>query len=158
MKADKMTMANSLELRVPFIDLKVFEFAATIPTKYKIANGTTKHVLREAMKDFLPPEIKMRKKLGFPVPTRHWLKNEFYKWAKEIIFESKVDDLINKAYVLYMLDEHREGNADYSRKIWTILVFMLWHQIFIEQKHTFDPYVSPNVDIRRKKNSLQHIG
>jgi len=158
MKADKMTMANSLELRVPFIDQKVFEFAATIPTKYKIANGTTKHVLREAMKDFLPPEIKTRKKLGFPVPTRHWLKNEFYKWAKEIIFESKVDDLINKAYVLYMLDEHREGNADYSRKIWTILVFMLWHQIFIEQKYNFGPYVSPTVDIRRKKSSLQHIG
>lgn len=158
MKADKMTMANSLELRVPFIDTKVFEFASTIPTKYKIANGTTKHVLREAMKDFLPAEIKSKKKLGFPVPTRTWLKNEFYQWAKEIIFESKVDDLINKAYVLYMLDEHREGNADYSRKIWTILVFMLWHQIFIEQKHTFGPYVSPNVEIRRKKSHLQHIG
>lgn len=158
MKADKMTMANSLELRVPFIDTKVFEFASTIPTKYKIANGTTKHVLREAMKDFLPAEIKSKKKLGFPVPTRTWLKNEFYQWAKEIIFESKVDDLINKAYVLYMLDEHREGNADYSRKIWTILVFMLWHQIFIEQKHTFGPYVSPNVEIRRKKSDLQHIG
>ncbi|CAM5793866.1 MULTISPECIES: asparagine synthase (glutamine-hydrolyzing) [Brevibacillus] len=158
MKADKMTMANSLELRVPFIDTKVFEFAATIPTKYKIANGTTKHVLREAMKDFLPPEIKTRKKLGFPVPTRHWLKNEFYKWAKELIFESKVDHLINKAYVLYMLDEHREGHADYSRKIWTILIFMLWHQIFIEQKHQFGPYVSPSVEIRRKKDSLERIG
>jgi asparagine synthase (glutamine-hydrolysing) len=157
MKADKMTMANSLELRVPFIDVKVFEFAATIPTKYKIANGTTKHVLREAMKDFLPAEIKSKKKLGFPVPTRTWLKNEFYQWAKEIIFESKVDNLINKAYVLYMLDEHREGNADYSRKIWTILIFMLWHQIFIEQKHSFDPYVSPNVELRRSKTSLQHI-
>jgi asparagine synthase (glutamine-hydrolysing) len=159
MKADKMTMANSLELRVPFIDTKVFEFAATIPTKYKIANGTTKHVLREAMKDFLPPEIKTRKKLGFPVPTRQWLKNEFYKWAKEIIFASKTDYLINKAYVLYMLDEHREGHADYSRKIWTILVFMLWHQIFIEQKYSFGPYVSPCVEIRRKRSeSLQHIG
>lgn len=159
MKADKMTMANSLELRVPFIDTKVFEFAATIPTKYKIANGTTKHVLREAMKDFLPPEIKTRPKLGFPVPTRAWLKNEFYKWAKEIIFEAKVDHLINKAYVLYMLDEHRDGHGDYSRKIWTILVFMLWHQIFIEQKISFGPYVSPCVDIRRKRSSnLQHIG
>jgi asparagine synthase (glutamine-hydrolysing) len=159
MKADKMTMANSLELRVPFIDTKVFEFAATIPTKYKIANGTTKHVLREAMKDFLPPEIKTRKKLGFPVPTRYWLKNQFYKWAKEIIFESQVDYLINKAYVLYMLDEHREGNVDYSRKIWTILIFMLWHQIFIEEKYTFDPYVSPTVEIRRKKSErLQQIG
>ncbi|GAA4705956.1 asparagine synthase (glutamine-hydrolyzing) [Brevibacillus fulvus] len=159
MKADKMTMANSLELRVPFIDTKVFEFAATIPTKYKIANGTTKHVLREAMKDFLPPEIKTRPKLGFPVPTRHWLKNEFYKWAKEIIFEAKVDHLINKAYVLYMLDEHREGHGDYSRKIWTILIFMLWHQIFIEQKYSFEPFVSPTVEIRRKKNaSMQQIG
>jgi len=158
MKADKMTMANSLELRVPFIDPKVFEFAATIPTKYKIANGTTKHVLREAMKDFLPPEIKTRPKLGFPVPTRHWLKQQFYKWAKEIIFEAKVDHLINKAYVLYMLDEHREGNGDYSRKIWTILIFMLWHQIFIEQKYSFDPYVSPAVEIRRKKSgSIEQI-
>ncbi|MGE5702314.1 MAG: asparagine synthase (glutamine-hydrolyzing) [Clostridia bacterium] len=159
MKADKMTMANSLELRVPFIDPKVFEFAATIPTKYKIANGTTKHVLREAMKDFLPPEIKTRPKLGFPVPTRYWLKHQFYKWAKELIFESKVDHLINKAYVLYMLDEHREGHGDYSRKIWTILVFMLWHQIFIEQQHSFDPYVSPAVELRRKNSaSLTHIG
>ncbi|MGO0060476.1 asparagine synthase (glutamine-hydrolyzing) [Brevibacillus fluminis] len=159
MKADKMTMANSLELRVPFIDPKVFEFAATIPTKYKIANGTTKHVLREAMKDFLPPEIKTRPKLGFPVPTRYWLKNQFYKWAKELIFESKVDHLINKAYVLYMLDEHREGHGDYSRKIWTILVFMLWHQIFIEQKLSFEPYVSPAVELRRKNSSsIEQIG
>jgi len=158
MKADKMTMANSLELRVPFIDVKVFEFAATIPTKYKIANGTTKHVLREAMKEFLPPEIKTRPKLGFPVPTRHWLKDEFYQWAKELIFAAKVDHLINKAYVLYMLDEHREGHADYSRKIWTILIFMLWHQIFIEQTHHFGPYVSPSVEERRKKSVLQEIG
>ncbi len=150
MKADKMTMANSLELRVPFIDPKVFEFAATIPTKYKIANGTTKHVLREAMAEFLPPEIKTRPKLGFPVPTRYWLQNHFYKWAKELIFDAKVDDLINKAYVLYMLDEHREGHGDYSRKIWTVLIFMLWHQIFIEQKYSFGPYMSPSVETRKK--------
>ncbi|NGQ94168.1 asparagine synthase (glutamine-hydrolyzing) [Brevibacillus sp. SYP-B805] len=159
MKADKMTMANSLELRVPFIDTKVFEFAATIPTKYKIANGTTKHVLREAMKEFLPPEIKTRPKLGFPVPTRQWLKDEFYQWAKELIFEAKVDELINKAFVLYMLDEHREGKADYSRKIWTILIFMLWHQIFIEQKYAFEPYVSPSVEVRKRRSAeLQPIG
>lgn len=148
MKADKMTMANSLELRVPFIDTRVFEFAATIPTRYKIAAGTTKHVLREAMKDILPEEIKGKQKLGFPVPTRHWLKNEFYGWAKELIFDSQTDYLLNKAFVLYMLDQHREGREDYSRKLWTILVFMLWHQIFIEQKHHFQPYVSPNVELR----------
>jgi len=150
MKADKMTMANSLELRVPFVDPKVFEFAATIPTKYKIANGTTKHVLREAMKDILPPQIKTRKKLGFPVPTRHWLKHDFYQWAKELIYSSEVDEWINKAYVLYMLDEHREGKADYGRRIWTILVFMLWHQIYIEEKLSFGPYVSPYIETRRQ--------
>ncbi|MBO8171467.1 MAG: asparagine synthase (glutamine-hydrolyzing) [Bacillaceae bacterium] len=151
MKADKMTMANSLELRVPFIDTKVFEFAATIPTKYKIANGTTKHVLREAMKDFLPDEIKTKKKLGFPVPTRHWLKHDFYDWAKELIYDSQVDYLINKAFVMYMLDEHKEGKADYSRKLWTLLVFMLWHQIYIEQKFHFKPYVSPYIEERRNR-------
>lgn len=150
MKADKMTMANSLELRVPFVDPKVFEFAASIPTQYKIANGTTKHVLREAMKDILPPQIKTRKKLGFPVPTRHWLRHDFYDWAKELIYQSEVDEFINKAYVLFMLDEHKEGKADYGRKIWTILVFMLWHQIYLEEKISFGPYVSPYLETRRK--------
>jgi asparagine synthase (glutamine-hydrolysing) len=150
MKADKMTMANSLELRVPFVDPKVFEFAATIPTEYKIANGTTKYVLREAMKDLLPPQIKTRKKLGFPVPTRVWLRGEFYSWARELIHAADVDEYINKAFVMFMLDEHKEGKADYGRKLWTILVFMLWHQIFIEEKYSFGPYVSPYIETRRK--------
>ena len=158
MKADKMTMANSLELRVPFVDPKVFEFAAKIPTKYKIAEGTTKYVLREAMKDLLPPQIKSRKKLGFPVPTRVWLRGEFYSWAKELIYSAEVDEYINKAYVLYMLDEHKEGKADYSRRIWTILIFMLWHQIFIEEKYCFGPFVSPYIDTRRKNLDSFRVG
>lgn len=139
MKADKMSMANSLELRVPFVDLKVFEFAATIPTKYKIANGTTKYALREAMKDLLPPDVKMRKKLGFPVPIRVWLRNEFYPWAKETIETSQVDAYINKNTVLAMLEMHKEGKGDYSRKLWTILVFMVWHQIFVERHELVAP-------------------
>ncbi|RKD23973.1 asparagine synthase (glutamine-hydrolyzing) [Ammoniphilus oxalaticus] len=151
MKADKMTMANSLELRVPFVDPKVFEFAATIPTKYKIANGTTKYVLREAMKDLLPPQIKSRKKLGFPVPTRHWLKHDFYDWARNLIYTSETDEWINKSFALHMLKAHKEGKADYGRKIWTLLVFMLWHQIFIEQKISFGPYVSPYIESRRQQ-------
>ena len=151
MKADKMTMANSLELRVPFVDPKVFEFAAKIPTQYKIAEGTTKYVLREAMKDLLPPQIKTRKKLGFPVPTRYWLRHEFYDWAKELIYSADVDEYVNKAFVMFMLDEHKEGRADYGRKLWTILIFMLWHQIFIEEKYAFGPYVSPYIETRRKR-------
>jgi asparagine synthase (glutamine-hydrolysing) len=139
MKADKMSMANSLELRVPFVDPKVFEFAATIPTKYKIANGTTKYALREAMKDLLPPDVKMRKKLGFPVPIRVWLRDEFYQWAKETIESSQVDAYINKNAVRAMLEMHKEGKGDYSRKLWTILVFMVWHQIFVERHELVAP-------------------
>lgn len=138
LKADKMSMANSLELRVPFLDKEVFEVARKIPTKYKIAGGTTKYVLREAMKDLLPKEIHMRPKLGFPVPTRHWLRNEFYLWAIEILSTSQIDQYINKRLAIQMLSDHKEGKADHSRKLWTILCFALWHQIYIEKQALHD--------------------
>jgi asparagine synthase (glutamine-hydrolysing) len=149
MKADKMTMANSLELRVPFLDKEVFEFAAKIPMKYRLLNNTTKYVLREAVKDILPPEVYTRKKLGFPVPMRKWLRHELYDWACQVIDASKTDDLFDKAYVRKMLDEHRAEVRDNSRKVWTILMFMLWHQIYIEQSLSFRSEASPNVERRR---------
>ncbi|MBT2286062.1 hypothetical protein J7E78_21205 [Paenibacillus polymyxa] len=70
--------------------------------------------------------------LGFPVPTRIWLKNEWYDWAKNLISTSRVEQWINKIYVLQLLDIHKEGKVDVSRKLWTILVFMMWHQVHIE--------------------------
>jgi asparagine synthase (glutamine-hydrolysing) len=133
-KADKMSMAHSIELRVPFVDKKVFEVAATIPTHHKTAAGTTKYALRQAMKDILPEEVQGRKKLGFPVPTRVWLRSEWYGWAKELIQNAAVDRYINKSAVLAMLDEHRSGRRDNSRKLWVLLIFMLWHQIYIEDR------------------------
>ncbi|OEH85940.1 asparagine synthase (glutamine-hydrolyzing) [Desulfuribacillus stibiiarsenatis] len=139
MKADKMTMANSLELRVPFLDKKVFEFAATIPTKYRIHNGTTKYALREAMKQILPEPVANRKKLGFPVPTRDWLRGNLYEPIKELIICSDTEHLLNKNEVLQLLEIHKSGKADMSRKIWTIVVFMLWHRIFIEKQDEFIP-------------------
>jgi asparagine synthase (glutamine-hydrolysing) len=139
MKADKMSMAHSLELRVPFLDTKVFEFAATIPTKYKLAEGTTKYILREAMKDFVPSDVYMRKKLGFPVPIRMWLRHEYYEWAKQVITASKTGEYINKTAMLQMLEKHRSGKIDYSRKLWTVLIFMLWHQMYIEEKQGKKP-------------------
>jgi len=155
MKADKMTMANSLELRVPFLDRDVFEFAAQIPTEYRMMNGTTKYVLREAVKDILPREVAERPKLGFPIPTRQWLKNEHYGWARELIDASKTDYLINKNYVMQLLEEHKNGVRDNARKVWTILVFMMWHQIYVEGAVSFTPEVSPNVKLRREHNSRQ---
>jgi len=138
LKADKMTMAHSLELRVPFLDKVIFETASKIPTSLKTANGTTKYILRKAAEGIVPDHVLSRKKLGFPVPIRHWLKNEMNEWAKKIIRESNTDHLFNKAYVLRLLEEHCQGKADNSRKIWTVLMFMVWHQVYVEKVYSFE--------------------
>ncbi|WP_243129235.1 asparagine synthetase B family protein [Hathewaya massiliensis] len=131
-KSDRMTMANSLELRVPFLDREVFKVASSLGYEDKVYNGTTKYLLREAFKSELPMDLINRKKLGYPVPIRVWLKNELYPWATSLIKESHTEKYINKDYVIKLLEEHRKGYLDNSRKIWTILIFMLWHKIFIE--------------------------
>jgi asparagine synthase (glutamine-hydrolysing) len=133
-KADKMTMANSLELRVPFLDTEVFAIASSIPTAQKLTKQTTKYALRRAIADIVPPHVLNRDKLGFPVPIRHWLKDVMYDWAHAIMSESQADHLIDRAAALRLLDEHRAGPHDYSRKIWTLLVFMIWHGIFVEER------------------------
>jgi asparagine synthase (glutamine-hydrolysing) len=133
-KADKMTMANSLELRVPFLDTEVFAVGSSIPTDQKITKETTKYALRRALAEIVPPHVLERAKLGFPVPIRHWLKDVMYDWARGIITESQTEHLIDRAAALRLLDEHRDGPHDYSRKIWTLLVFMTWHGIFVEER------------------------
>src|SRR5579875_1728537 len=137
LKADRMTMAHSLELRVPFLDKEVFKVASKIPTSLKTANGTTKYVLRKAAEGVVPDHVLNRKKLGFPVPIRHWLKDEMHDWAINIIKGSPTDHLINKSYLLKLLDDHCLGKADNSRKIWTVLMFMVWHQVFVEKVYSF---------------------
>ena len=137
LKADKMTMAHSLELRVPFLDKAVFEVAAKIVPELKTANNTTKYILRKAAEGIVPDHVLHRKKLGFPVPIRHWLKDEMHDWAKNIIKESATDHLFNKDLLYRLLDEHCIDKADNSRKIWTVLAFMIWHQVYIEKKFDF---------------------
>lgn len=137
LKADKMTMAHSLELRVPFLDKEVFRVASQLPVDLKIANGTTKQILREASRGIIPDHVLDRKKLGFPVPIRHWLKDELNSWAKQLINDSETGHLLDKAYIRNLLDQHCQGKGDYSRKIWTVLMFMQWHQIFVENKYSF---------------------
>ncbi|TLS38882.1 asparagine synthase (glutamine-hydrolyzing) [Pseudalkalibacillus caeni] len=134
-KADRMTMAHSLELRVPFLDKEVFHVASQLDPSETIANNTTKYALREAMRGVVPDSVLYNKKLGFPVPIRHWLKNELYDWAKNLINKSPTDHLINKQFILKKLDEHAQGKFDHSRKIWTVLVFLIWHQLYVEQNH-----------------------
>jgi len=133
-KADKMTMANSLELRVPFLDTEVFRVASALPVDQKLSKDTTKYALRQALREVVPARIFNRPKLGFPVPIRHWLKDQMYDWARAIIDESQTDHLLDRDAVRALLDAHRAGPHDYSRKLWTLLVFLIWHGIFVEQR------------------------
>ncbi|MQY21352.1 asparagine synthase (glutamine-hydrolyzing) [Nocardia macrotermitis] len=134
-KADKMTMANSLELRVPFLDPEVFAIAEQLPYEQKITPETTKYALRRALEEIVPPHVLHRPKLGFPVPLRHWLRGpELYDWAAGQIAESQTDHLLNKAAITAMLEAHRTGTVDHSRRLWTVLVFMVWHGIFVEDR------------------------
>lgn len=134
--ADRTTMAHSLELRIPFVDREVFKVAASIPADLRISHGTTKYILRKAVEGIVPDHVLHRKKLGFPVPIRFWLKNEMYDWARTIIQESQTEQYFDKNYFLKLLDDHRDGVADNSRKLWTILTFMMWHKIYVEE---FEP-------------------
>ncbi|MFC6090386.1 asparagine synthase (glutamine-hydrolyzing) [Saccharothrix sp. BKS2] len=131
-KADKVTMANSLELRVPFLDNEVFRIASQVPSELKLTRETTKHALRRAIRDIVPAHVLNRRKLGFPVPIRHWLKDEMHDWAVDHVRQSQTDQYLDKDAVLRVIEEHRSGVADNSRRIWALLMFMIWHGIFVE--------------------------
>jgi asparagine synthase (glutamine-hydrolysing) len=141
-KADRMSMAHSLELRVPFLDRAVFEVAAKIPVELKLPPHSveTKYALRQALRQVVPPAIVNRKKLGFPTPTRVWLRGEMYDWAHDILDRSDAGDLLELDHVRRLLDAHKRGEADYSRKVWTVLVFCVWHAIFVAR--TLDPGIT----------------
>lgn len=133
-KADKMTMANSLELRVPFLDHHVFEFAATIPLQYKIQGKTTKKVLRDSFRDILPPQVINRPKRGFPVPTREWLKRHDFQAFFRQLLQEQGNGWFNKKAVEQLYSTHIAGKGDHSRRLWTILIFLLWHHTFMAGK------------------------
>ncbi|CAN3129692.1 asparagine synthase (glutamine-hydrolyzing) [Mycobacterium sp. smrl_JER01] len=136
-KADKMTMANSLELRVPFLDPEVFAVASRLPYDQKITRSTTKYALRRALEPIVPAHVLNRPKLGFPVPIRHWLRSgELLDWAYAMIGTSGAGELVDLTAVRAMLDEHRSGAGDHSRRLWTVLIFMLWYAIFVDRSIT----------------------
>jgi asparagine synthase (glutamine-hydrolysing) len=140
-KADRMSMAHSLELRVPFLDREVFEVAACVPVELKLPPGgvQTKYALRQALVGVVPEPIVNRRKLGFPTPTRVWLAGEMYDWAHDILSRSGAGELLDLEYARRLLEAHRRGNGDQSRKVWTVLIFCIWHAIFVER--SLDPGV-----------------
>ncbi|MCW3491128.1 asparagine synthase (glutamine-hydrolyzing) [Dethiobacter alkaliphilus] len=131
-KADKMTMANSLELRVPYLDHHVFEFASTIPTKYKIKDQMTKITLRQAFADLVPPSAVNRPKRGFPVPTRAWLRGPLAKDVASLLSDPALGQYFNLDYIKKLLEDHKAGRADNSRKLWTLVIFALWRLKFLD--------------------------
>lgn len=131
LKADRMSMANSLELRVPFLDRKVFDVARTIPTKYRINKKNTKYSMRMAALRHLPKATAEKKKLGFPVPTRVWLRDEKYYNVVKTMFKSETaEKFFNTDLLVSYLDDHFNNKEDNSRKVWTVYVFLLWYNIF----------------------------
>ncbi|AIY83619.1 asparagine synthase [Clostridium baratii str. Sullivan] len=131
-KADRMSMAHSLEVRVPFVDKEVFKLASTLKKEDKIKGFTTKYMLRESFKDELPEYLYDKKKLGYPVPIRVWLKKELYNWAYNIIDNNPVKE-INKDEILSMLKKHKDGVYDYSRKIWSMIIYILWYRLYVDK-------------------------
>ena len=133
LKADKMSMANSLEVRVPFLDRVLISNVINIPAEYKIVGNETKYAFRQVCKESLDPKWANKKKLGFPVPMREWIKedetyNEIHKLFSEASEFFKVDK-INK-----LLDDHKNGKRDNSRKIWTIYSFLVWYQEYFVKR------------------------
>lgn len=127
LKADKMSMANSLEVRVPYLDREVIEYASKLPSKYKIVGNETKYAFRKFAKEELADKVADKKKLGFPVPIREWLKeDDVYQEVKNIFLESEY--FFKPKKIIKLLDDHRAGKRDNSRKIWTIYTFLVWYQ------------------------------
>lgn len=130
-KTDRMSMAHSLEVRVPFLDLDVYEVARRLPHRMKFHHGITKYVLREAAAGILPKRASARRKLGFPIPIRNWLREEdWYRQVREAFAGETASAYFHTEYLLKLLEEHRSGKEDHSRKIWTVYSFLLWHRIY----------------------------
>lgn len=139
LKADKTSMANSLELRVPFLDRNVMKLAETIPLNCRVNTKTTKLALRKAAEKTLPRRTADKDKLGFPVPIRVWLKEDEYYSKVKAAFESEAaQKYFNTDKLVSLLDTHRSGKADVSRKIWTVYTFLVWYGEFFGSKAQTD--------------------
>ncbi len=131
LKADRMSMANSLELRVPFLDKEVFKVASTIPTALRVNKHNTKYAMRQAALRHLPEATAQKEKLGFPVPTRVWLRDSrYYDLVRNMFTSPTAQKFFNTDILCDYLDDHYIEKEDNSRKIWTVYVFLVWYQIY----------------------------
>ncbi|HUF04680.1 MAG TPA: asparagine synthase (glutamine-hydrolyzing) [Aridibacter sp.] len=132
-KVDRASMAVSLEVRAPFLDHKVAEFAASLPAGYKLKGRTSKYILKKAVKDLLPDEIISRPKKGFGIPVAEWLKGRLSPLLHELLSESRLkrQGIFEPSYVSRLIEEHESGKANHYKQLWTLLVFQLWSENFL---------------------------
>ena len=128
LKADKMSMAHSIELRVPFLDREVMKVASKVPTRYRINSENTKYAFRKASEKALPEEWSKRKKMGFPVPIRLWMQEDkYYNRIKETFESATAAKFFDQQAIVKLLTDHYEGKAKNQRKVWSIYVFLVWY-------------------------------
>ena len=140
LKADRMSMANSLELRVPFLDKEVFKVASKLPTRLRVKKKNTKYAMRQAANRHLPQETAQKEKLGFPVPTRVWLRDEkYYNIVKEKFHSETAKKFFNTDVITQFLDDHYHNKDDNSRKVWTIYIFLVWYDIYFGDPNDVTP-------------------
>lgn len=133
-KADTMSMAHSLEVRVPFLDRKVAKVAFSVPVKHRVDKKETKRYFREAASHFMPDITAERKKLGFPIPVRNWLREEkYYNLIKDTLLSQTSEQFFHTKELEKLLKEHFQGKKDNARKIWTVYAFLLWYEKHFEQ-------------------------
>jgi asparagine synthase (glutamine-hydrolysing) len=134
MKQDQMSMAASIESRVPFLDHKLVEFVAKLPPSLKLRGWTTKYILRKAMEDILPQEILHRKKMGFPVPIKEWFRKGAFQDLQEYLLGDRTmaRGCFNRTYIKNLLNSHISGFQDHSERLWSLLNFEIWNRIFID--------------------------
>jgi asparagine synthase (glutamine-hydrolysing) len=145
-KVDRASMAVSLEVRAPFLDPRVAEFAASLPANYKLRGSKTKYILKRAIEGHLPPFVTRRGKKGFGVPVAEWLKVKLRPLARDLLSPERVRraGVFNADYVTRLQDEHERGVANHRKLLWTLLMFELWHESFIETPRRIETSVGTN--------------
>ncbi len=133
-KVDRMSMANSLEARVPFLDHRFVEFAATLPSEMRLFKNRTKHILKESLRDVLPLNIIERGKEGFSIPIKNWVKKELKPHMMDALSERNVKDkgYFNPNYVNRLVQEHLVGRENHSHRLWALMVFHMWHDLYMK--------------------------
>jgi asparagine synthase (glutamine-hydrolysing) len=137
-KVDRLSMAHSLEVRVPFLDKDLVEFATEIPIEYKLGGWTTKRIIRRLMRGRLPNAVLKGKKKGFTPPLARWLAGDLKNWAADRLSPERVKatGVLNPDFPLRLLSEHAERRADHHRRLWTILCFMGWFEKYGKSQNT----------------------